>query len=119
MLASTSIGDVHHIQLVVHNTGWLPTHISEQGLKAKVVRDLEADIELPEGARLISGDRKQMLGQLKGRDHKSMFSSWNDDTTDDRAKAEWVIEAPAGSEVKLTAVHQRAGTVRVTITVGK
>lgn len=117
-VVTESVGDLHHIRLVVHNTGWLPTNVSQQALKAKVVRDLEVDIELPDGARLVSGDRKQMLGQLKGRDHKSMFSSWNDDSTDDRAKAEWVVAAPPGTEVRLTAVHQRAGTVRTIVTLG-
>jgi hypothetical protein len=114
-----SVGDAHHIRLVVHNTGWLPTNVSEQGLAAKVVRPLEADIELPDGARLLSGDRKQMLGQLKGRDHKGMFSSWNEDTTDERAKAEWVVAAPTGTEVQLVAVHERAGTVRTTVKLGQ
>jgi hypothetical protein len=60
-----------------------------------------------------------MLGQLKGRDHKGMFSSWNEDTTDERAKAEWVVAAPAGTEVQLVAVHERAGTVRTTVKLGQ
>ena len=34
------------------------------------------------------------------------------DPTDERAKVEWVIRAPAGSSVRITARHERAGTVR-------
>ena len=40
------------------------------------------------------------------------------DSTDDRAKVEWVVKAPAGSEVQLVATHQRAGTVRTKVILG-
>jgi murein tripeptide amidase MpaA len=115
--AHKPMGDnLHHLRLVVHNTGWLPTNISKKALERKVVRELEVDIELPEGARLVSGELKTKLGQLSGRDGKGATSIWSSDATGERAKAEWVVEAPAGSEIVLTAVHQRAGTVRHTVT---
>lgn len=114
-LETESNGSSHHISLVLQNTGWLPTNISEQALKSNAVRDLEVDIALPEGARLVSGEAKAMLGQLKGRDHTWAFSSWNNDSTADRVKVEWVVESTNGGEVQLTASHQRAGTVRATI----
>ncbi|MCA9937089.1 MAG: hypothetical protein KC418_00490 [Anaerolineales bacterium] len=113
-----SQGDMHRIRLVVHNTGWLPTNVSEQALKMKVVRPLEVDIKLPEGARLVMGEAKTMLGQLRGRDHKMAASFWNNDATQERAKVEWVVQASAGTEVELVAGHQRAGIVRATITLG-
>ena len=34
------------------------------------------------------------------------------ESTKDLAKLEWVIEAPAGTEIRIEARHQRAGTVR-------
>jgi hypothetical protein len=37
------------------------------------------------------------------------------ESTLDRLKAEWIICAPAGGEVKLLARHERAGTVRTTL----
>lgn len=110
--------DVHRIRLVLENTGWLPTNVSEQALKAKVVRQLEVDIELPEGSRLLAGEKKTMLGQLKGRDGRWRHSSWNDDSMTDRAKVEYVIQARPGTELMIAAVHQRAGTVRQTVTLG-
>ncbi len=113
---STSQGNIHHIRSVVHNTGWLPTNITEQAKKMKVVRQLEVDIKLPEGAKLISGKEKTMLGQLTGRDHKSSSPIWSGDATSERAKVEWVIEAEAGTTVEIVASHPRAGTIRKTIT---
>ena len=113
-----SIGDVHSIRLVLQNTGWLPTQVSEQATKMKVVRELEVDIELPDGARLLTGKKKSMVGQLKGRDHIWIAPFGGGGGTDERVKLEWVVQAPAGSEVKIAAVHQRAGAVRQTVTLG-
>ena len=111
-----SSGDVHHIRAVVHNTGWLPTNVSQQAVKMKVVLPLEMNLTLPDGAKLITGTPKVMLGQLAGRDAKPSMPLFGGDDTSDRGKAEWVIEAKPGAEVTITAVHQRAGTIRQTIT---
>jgi hypothetical protein len=57
------------------------------------------------------------LGQLDGRVHRRSLLWWaSDDATSDRAKAEWVVEAPAGSVVQVEARHQRAGLVRRELT---
>lgn len=112
----TSNGRLHHLQAVVQNTGYLPTNISKKALEMKVVRELEIDLKLPEGAKLLTGKEKTMCGQLNGRDHKGKWAIWSDDSTTERAKVEWVIEAEPGTEVEITAVHPRAGTIRKTVT---
>lgn len=114
-----SVGDVHHLRVAIHNTGWLPTNVTKRALEMNVVRQLEIDIELPETAQLIHGKPKAWLGQLTGRDTKaSAVNIWDSDPTSDRALAEWVVQAPTGTEVSVTAVHPRAGTVRLEITLG-
>jgi murein tripeptide amidase MpaA len=110
-----SHGDVHAIRLVLHNTGWLPTNVTEQAKKMKVVRPVEVNIDLPEGAELITGKARNFLGQLAGRDQKMMSVIWGSDATDERVKVEWVIKAPVGTEIQIEAKHQRAGTVRTTV----
>ena len=117
-LETTSNGDMHTVRLVLHNTGWLPTNVTEQAVKMKVVRPLEVDIILPDGAELVLGEKKTVLGQLRGRDHKSVSTFWGGDGTDERVKVEWLVKAPAGTEVELVATHQRAGTVRATVDLG-
>ena len=113
-----SHGDLHHILFAVHNTGWLPTNVSEQAMKMKVVQPLEFDINLPEGAALVSGEKKVMKGQLRGRDDKIQTPTWGGDDSNERAKVEWVVKAPAGTQVELVATHKRAGVVRATVTLG-
>ena len=115
-MTKQSHGRIHHLRAVVHNTGWLPTNISKRALEMKVVREVEVDIKLPDGAKLLTGQEKTMVGQLNGRDHKGQFAMWSDDSTSERAKVEWVIEADPGSVVEVTAVHPRAGTIRQTVT---
>jgi hypothetical protein len=106
---------MHAVRFVVHNTGWLPTNVTEQALKMKAVRPLEVDVALPEGAQFVNGEAKTILGQLAGRNGTWAFSGWGAAGTEERAKVEWVIQAPPGTEIQIVATHQRAGTVRATI----
>jgi murein tripeptide amidase MpaA len=118
---STPLGDGHYqIQMVVQNTGWLPTNISKKALEKKAVRGVIAEIELPEGATLKTGKLREELGQLRGwNETTSALGIWDSSgTTDDRAKVEWVVHAPKGGTVKLTARHDRAGVVRAEVKLG-
>ncbi len=107
------------IRLVVENSGWLPTSVSEKAVERKAVRPLEAEITLPEDGKVIGGEAKVELGQLEGRVTRRSLLWWgSNDATSDRAKVEWVVEAPAGSTVEIEARHQRAGTLRREVTLG-
>jgi murein tripeptide amidase MpaA len=109
-------GSAYALRLVLHNTGWLPTYVSKKALDRKSVRPLEIELVLPEGARLAAGEVKTEAGQLEGRvDKRSTMWWWSDDATSDRAKLEWVVEAPAGGTVGIEARHQRAGVVRAQV----
>jgi hypothetical protein len=102
---------------VLQNSGWLPTNVTEKAVVRKAVRELEVELELPDGARLAGGEMKTEAGQLKGRADKRSTTWWaNDESTGDLAKLEWVVQAPAGTEIGVEARHPRAGTVRRRIT---
>jgi murein tripeptide amidase MpaA len=110
--SATPLGkDTYRILLVVHNTGWLPTYVTKKALEKRVARGVVCEIELPDGAVLETGRPREELGQLEGRAYKPAAAS-ADDGTDDRAKIEWVIRAPQGGTVQVTARHERAGVVR-------
>jgi hypothetical protein len=107
------------VRLVLQNSGWLPTNVTEKAVERKAVRDLQVELDLPSDARLVSGEVKTDVGQLKGRVDKRSTTWWaNDESTGDLAKLEWVVEAPAGTEVGVEARHPRAGTQRRRITLG-
>ena len=110
--------DTYRVRLVVQNDGWLPSYVTKRAMEKKLVRAVVCEIELPEGATLETGEPRVELGQLEGYAYKPpvpvSFSPW--DPTEDRAKVEWVVRAPQGSQVSLTARHDRAGTVTTQVT---
>lgn len=110
-------GSAWKVTLVIQNTGWLPSYVSKRALARKVVRGLIAEIALPAGATLASGKLREEMGQLEGKAHKHTgVSFWPDYlVTDDRMKIEWVVAGRAGDTVRVTARHERAGTVRVDV----
>jgi murein tripeptide amidase MpaA len=101
------------VRLVVENAGWLPSYVTKKAVEKKVVRGVICEIELPDGAVLKSGKPRQEFGQLEGRAYKLAQVDPLQGETNDRLKVEWVVHAPRGGRVKLTARHERAGTVRV------
>jgi len=105
------------VRVIVDNTGWLPTYVTKKALEKKVVRALVAEIKLPEGAILESGKARVEAGQLEGRAYKSSSPySWVADRTEQRTKIEWVVHARPRQVIRLTARHERAGTVRAGLT---
>jgi murein tripeptide amidase MpaA len=119
--ASRHGDDTWKVELVVQNTGWLPSYVSKRALERKTVRGVIAEIALPSGASLVSGKARDEHGQLEGRAYKHTgVSFWPErDVTDDRMKLEWVVRAKPGAKVDLVARHERAGTVRASLVLGQ
>ena len=116
--AKASGGDTWTVTLVLQNTGWLPSYVSKRALARKVVRGLVVHVGVPEGATLASGKVREEFGQLEGRAYKHTgVSFWPDyNITDDRMKLEWVVQGRRGQVIELEARHERAGTVRASVT---
>ena len=64
--------------------------------------------------RLVTGVSRKPLGQLAGRNEQRSTATWwgYRPGTPDRALAEWIVAAPAGTKLTVTASHDRAGTAR-------
>ena len=109
-------GSTWRIRLVVQNSGWLPSYVTRIAKQKKLARGVVCEIDLPQGATLETGKLREELNQLEGRAYKpAAANTWagsSADETDDRLKIEWVVRAPKGSVVKLSARHERAGTAR-------
>jgi hypothetical protein len=115
--AATPLGnDSYRVRLIAANTGWLPTYVMKLAMEKKVVRGVVLEVDLPEGATLELGQERTVLGQLEGRAYKNTaVHIWVADPTTDRLKAEWVVKAPKGGTLTLTARHERAGTARTEV----
>lgn len=103
-------GDIYHVVVQLENQGFLPTYTSQKALERKAVRPIEVSLSLPSGANLISGKLKQDIKHLQGRSNK-VTTLWAQQGTDYRCHVEWVIKGVSGSEIEITAVAERAGTV--------
>ncbi len=103
------------VRVVVRNSGWLPTYVTKNALNRKLVRGVVCEIELPDGASLETGRQREEIGHLEGRAYKPSAPSYASDTTEDRAKVEWVVSAPEGGTARITARHERAGVVRAEV----
>ena len=68
------------------------------------------------GATVVGGPARQQLGQLDGR-AAARFRFWHDGTPD-RLLVTWIVEAAVGTEVELTARHDRAGAARTALKLG-
>jgi murein tripeptide amidase MpaA len=102
----------YSINLVVENTGFLPTFTSQQGKKRKVIRPVRVELELPENVTLVSGKRRTELGHLEGRSNKLEVAAIGATSpTDNRNRIEWVIRGQKGSTIGLHILSDRAGSL--------
>ena len=106
----TTLGDgTYRVRIVVENTGWLPSYVTQKALERKV-RGLVCEIELPKGAKLETGKPREELGQLEGRAYKE--ATLGGEGSSDRLKVEWIVRASKGGKIKVLARHERAGAIR-------
>jgi hypothetical protein len=104
--------DKFHLNLVVENSGFLPSFTSQQSKTRKSCRPVRVELELPEGAVLTSGKLRQELGHLEGRSNKmDLGANYSDSPTDNRARLEWVIQAVSGTKIRLKIMSERAGSI--------
>jgi hypothetical protein len=85
-----------------------------------VVRGVIFEIHIPEGSadiRLIGGKPRVEGPQLEGHAPKTSLNAFlpSRDVTGDRAVVEWVVRAPPGTRLTLSAHADRAGTVRAEV----
>ncbi len=102
--------NIYHVTVQWQNIGFLPTYTSQKALERKAVQPIKILLQLPEDATLVSGQREQEIGHLEGRANK-VYRSYAKGN-DNRCHREWVIKAPTGGKMQITAIAQRAGTVR-------
>lgn len=111
-------GDTWRIRLAVANAGYLPSYVTRRALERKVARGVVFELHPPAGLALQTGKLRIEGAQLEGHAAPNSLQAFlpSRDITADRAVAEWVVTAPRGMRVLLTASADRAGTVRTEVT---
>jgi murein tripeptide amidase MpaA len=112
--------DTWRIRFAVGNAGYLPAYVTKRALERKTVRGVMFEIHLPEHAdvALVSGKHREEGPQLEGHAPKTTQQAFlpNREITADRAVGEWVVRAPKGTRIALSARADRAGVVRGEVT---
>jgi murein tripeptide amidase MpaA len=112
--------DTWRVRFAVCNSGWLPAYVSKRALERKVVRGTIFEIHLPTGdaaVSLVSGKEREEGPHLEGHAPQNSLQAFlpSRDITADRAVAEWVVRAPKGTRLALSARADRAGAVRAEV----
>ena len=112
--------DTWRVRFAVANSGWLPAYVSKRALARKAVRGVIFEIHLPEddpAVSLVSGKPRIEGPQLEGHAPKATLQAFlpNREITADRAVVEWVVRAPKGTRLALSARADRAGVVRTDV----
>ncbi len=107
---------VWKISLVLENEGFLPTYVSKQAMKKKVIRDSELRISCEGDCKLLAPvEEKVKLPHLEGRSNKlrnNFFAPYCSE--DQRWRYEFTVEGVPGSKIHVTAWSQKAGAIRTT-----
>ncbi|MFZ5824679.1 MAG: M14 family metallopeptidase [Bacillota bacterium] len=98
----------------VCNHGFLPTQVTQVAVNMKATQPVT--VELKTAGRVAGGRPKQELGQIAGRGEGALTFWGNGISPSTERWAEWVVAAPAGSEVTIAVEHDRGGKVSRTIT---
>ncbi len=112
-LEASPLGDGrYHVRMVVDNRGFLPTYGS-QVARQRGARPVWVELELPQGASFVQGARRTELGHLEGRSNKLAVSTFRPPGMDNRAMAEWVVQAAPGETLEFHIRSDRAGSLIV------
>jgi len=109
--------DTWRVRMAVANSGYLPAYVTQRALKREVVRGVVFELHPNDAVTLIGGKQRMEGPQLEGHAPKQTQHAFlpSREVTADRAVAEWVIRAPAGTRIALSASAARAGAVRTEV----
>ena len=102
--------DIYKVRAVVQNEGWLPTHVTAQGLK-KGEPPIKAEI-LVENGELVGSFAQVEIGHLDGYNAEiSSFTGFRSGFPQQDRIVEWFVRAGGeGARVTVKAHARRAGT---------
>jgi len=103
------------IETLVVNTGYLPTFLTQVALDQKTAKPVTATLELPNGSDVVHGRNKLEIGHLEGRAGRSSafwmgYFRTGKELPSER-RVEWIVKAPAGTQVTLTVRSEKGGSV--------
>jgi hypothetical protein len=108
---------LHKVTAVVSNHGYLPTNLSDVAVANRVAKPVLVRID-GAGASVVMNPVEVDLGHLAGRNERRYeYSNWGQQWSPVSRKVEWLVRADqADASITVTAVSQKGGTHRQTVT---
>ncbi|MEL6270431.1 MAG: M14 family metallopeptidase [Chloroflexota bacterium] len=107
--------DLYKVSAIVANTGFLPTFMTERALAHDTAKPVQVNIAAD--GEILMGRKSTSIGHLAGRDERtSTWSPWLRQWSDTKKKLEWLVRAPEGGSVTVTANAQRGGVHHAEVT---
>lgn len=94
---------VWRVKGAARNRGYLPTH-TQHATRARTYLPVRLEVGLPQAARLLNGRPFSVSERLAG--------------STGTLEGEWVVQAPPGTEIRLTATSDQAGSATVSHRLG-
>ena len=107
----------YKVEAVIENQGYLPTYGSQNAKKLKLDTPVQVTLK---NAVCLMGNETQKIGDLEGfasiRSDYTFYGLISTGTMPSiMKKTEWLIQAPAGTEIVVEAKHDRAGTASASV----
>ncbi|MBO6158788.1 MAG: zinc carboxypeptidase [Firmicutes bacterium] len=113
---------IYEISAIVGNPGYLPTNLTDEAVRMKLDKPVQAAIAA-EGAELeiLSGKALEEIGNLSGysRTASGIHFYGNISTfinAPAKKKLSWIVKAEAGTAITISACHAKAGQAKAVIT---
>ncbi len=100
---------LHVVRVLVENTGFLPTNISDKAVRLGVAQPVTVELT---GAKteMVLGDQKQVLGHLEGRAQATGWAfGFGGTILRNEARAEWLVRSKG--PLTLTVKSAKGGTI--------
>jgi len=108
--------DLWKVRAVVANHGYLPTNLSDVAIENGVAKPVTVEVS---GGEVLMNPVKAALGNLAGRNERLYpWSPWGQQWSANAKPTEWLVRAAAGTALTVTAISEKGGTQRRTITLG-
>ncbi len=109
---------VYKICAVIGNTGYLPTNVTDEAVRMGIAKPVVVSIDAKD---IVSGKAESEIGNLSGysRTRTGAFFYGNLTTTANapaKKKMEWIVKAEAGTEVTVSACHEKSGSACASVT---
>ncbi|MCO5176232.1 MAG: M14 family metallopeptidase [Thermomicrobiales bacterium] len=111
----------YRVWLTIGNDGFLPTCGSERHRTSGAGRPLLVELALPDGAALLPGsppaaqEREHLAGRVSQYTSLHLGGGYPNMSRD---HIEWLVTAPKGTTLAITARAEKAGVCRTTVVVG-